>query len=117
MTAGTAPQKSVRGALTRYTVMAFVTGTFLLVLTLNMILKYVVGVENETFLAFATGVAIVHGWIYVIYMATCYQVWNAMKWRIGRLATMIAGGVVPVMSFVVERKVRREVLDQLKGAA
>lgn len=113
MTDATAPAKSARGPLKRYTVMAFVTGTFLLVLTLNMVLKYVVGLENEAFLGFSTVVAIVHGWIYVIYMVTCYQIWTAMKWRIGRLATMVAGGVVPVMSFVVERKVRREVLEKL----
>lgn len=117
MTADSVEEAKIRSALKRYVVMAFVTGTFLVVLTLNMILKYAAGIENEAFLSFASGVAIVHGWIYVIYMVTCYQLWSRMKWRIGRLLAMIAGGVVPTMSFIVERKVRREVQNRLKGVA
>ena len=56
-----------------------------------------------------------HGWVYVIYMVTCWMLWSRMKWRLGRLVNMVAGGVVPVMSFVVERKVRREVLAQVNA--
>jgi integral membrane protein len=102
--------RTIRGPLVRYRVMAFVTGTLLLVVTLNVILKYIVGIDNERYLEIASMIAIVHGWVFVVYAATCLQLWMRMKWRLGRLATMVAGGVVPVMSFIVERKVRREVL-------
>lgn len=108
-------QDTIRGALGRYRVMAFVTGMFLLVLTVNMVLKYAVGIDDETFVRFASIVAIVHGWIFVVYSATCLHLWILMKWRLGRLAAMVAGGVVPVMSFVVERRIRREVLASLSA--
>ena len=102
-----------RGALGRYRVMAIVTGTLLLIVTLNVILKYVVGVDDARYLEIASAIAIFHGWVFVVYAFTCVQLWARMKWRLGRLATMVAGGVVPVMSFIVERKVRREVLAGL----
>ena len=102
-----------RGALGRYRVMAFVTGTLLLIVTLNVILKYAVGVDNARYLELTSMIAVLHGWVFVVYAFTCVQLWTRMKWRLGRLATMVAGGVVPVMSFVVERKVRREVLAGL----
>lgn len=109
--ADAAPQQAkTRGALGRYRVMAFVTGTLLLIVTVNVILKYIVGVDNPQYLEIASIIAIIHGWVFVVYAATCLQLWMRMKWRLGRLATMVAGGVVPVMSFIVERRVRREVL-------
>jgi integral membrane protein len=115
MTAGeiTPDDRATRGALSRYRVMAFVTGTLLLIVTVNVILKYLVGVDNEQYLAIASVIAIVHGWVFVIYAATCLHLWMRMKWRLGRLATMVAGGVIPVMSFIVERRVRRDVLAKL----
>jgi hypothetical protein len=39
-----------------------------------------------------------------------------MRWRIGRLATMAAAGVVPVMSFVLERTVHAQALARLEAA-
>jgi len=110
---GEGQDRATRGALGRYRVMAFVTGTLLLIVTANVILKYVVGVDNEQYLEIASVIAIIHGWVFVVYAATCLQLWMRMTWRLGRLATMVAGGVVPAMSFVVERKVRREVLESL----
>lgn len=101
-----------RGPLLRYRVMAIVTGTLLLIVTIDVFLKYVVGLDDPTFLEVTSIIAIVHGWVYVIYAATCWFLWSRMKWGLGRLVTMVAGGVVPVMSFVVERKVTREVLAQ-----
>ena len=109
----TAEDGKTRGALGRYRVMAFVTGTLLLIVTLNVILKYMVGVDNARYLEITSMIAVLHGWVFVVYAFTCVQLWTRMKWRLGRLATMVAGGVVPVMSFIVERKVRREVLAGL----
>ncbi len=110
-----AERSPVHGPLTRYRVMAFVTGTLLLIVTLDVVLKYALSIDHPTFLTFSSAIAIVHGWVYVIYMVTCWMLWSRMKWRLGRLVTMVAGGVVPVMSFVVERKVRREVLAQVNA--
>ena len=104
-----------RGALTRYRVMAFVTGTFLLILCVNMILKYVVNIDNPTFLEVSGWIAIVHGWIYVVYLLTVVQLWLRQHWSLGRLFTMALGGVIPFLSFVVEHRVSREVLATAEG--
>lgn len=111
-----APAESkVRGALKRYKVMAFVTGTFLLILCVDMILKYIVGVDNPTFLSVADAIAIIHGWIFIIYLFTVVQLWMQQRWRFGRLVTMGLGGIIPFLSFIVERRIEREVLGSLAG--
>lgn len=96
-------------AFSRYRIMAFVTGGFLLLLVLEMTLKYVfhaAGVDETGAprAVLGTWIAIVHGWIYVIYAVTCLQLWSKARWGLGRLAVMILGGVIPALSFVVEAR-------------
>ncbi len=103
--------RKARGALARYRVMAIVTGVMLLLLTVWMILKYPVQwwVADVSAVVDATWiVAPVHGWVYVVYLVTVLQAWATMRWGWGRLATMVFAGVVPVMSFVVERRVHTD---------
>ncbi|ACQ81283.1 hypothetical protein Bcav_3039 [Beutenbergia cavernae DSM 12333] len=116
----------VRSAFGRYRIMAFVTGGMLLLLCLEMLLKYVFhasGVDPATGAArpvIGNWIAIVHGWIYVIYAVTVFDLWSRMRWTLGRLAVMIAGGIVPVLSFVVEHRAKgwvAETLAQRSGAA
>ena len=102
-----------RKALTRFKVMAIVTGSFLLLVTLGVILKYVVGWDNEMFLSINTGIDIVHGWIYVIYLLTVADLWSKMRWGFGRLVYMVLGGVVPFLSFFAERRVAADVAGTL----
>ncbi|PFG19004.1 DUF3817 domain-containing protein [Serinibacter salmoneus] len=94
-------------AFGRYRVMAFVTGSFLLLLCVEMLLKYVLQVNGPDQAVLGDWIAIIHGWIYVVYAVTCLQVWSKARWGLGRLAAMIAGGVVPVMSFIVEARAAR----------
>ena len=106
----------VQGALQRYRVMAFVTGSFLLLLTTVTLVKYIgkaAGWENQGFLSVALVIGIVHGWIFMIYVLACADLWRRMKWELKRLVTMALGGVVPAMSFVMERRVSREVAASL----
>ncbi|NLE71212.1 MAG: DUF3817 domain-containing protein [Actinomycetales bacterium] len=105
--------EKLRAALRRYRVMAWITGTMLLVLTAEMVLKYLVqaggvGPDGEPLPVIGTWVAFVHGWIYVVYLATVIDLWAKVRWGWGRLVTMVLAGVVPVMSFVMERRVHRD---------
>ncbi|TDE97600.1 DUF3817 domain-containing protein [Occultella glacieicola] len=111
-----------RGAFTRYRIMAFVTGGMLLLLCLEMVLKYIVQVNGVD----STGspnpvlgswIAFVHGWIYVVYAVTVFDLWSRMRWSFGRIAALIAGGVVPVLSFVMEGKARDWVDETLAARA
>lgn len=100
------------GALRRYRVMALVTGVMLLVLCVELLLKYVVGVGDDV-MRWVAWVPFAHGWIYVVYLVTVLDLWSTMRWRLGRLVTMVLAGVVPVMSFVVERAVHRDGVERL----
>lgn len=100
----------IPGALTRYRVMAIVTGTLLIVVFLGL-LRYLPGLEGvkETLDPVLEPVAIVHGWVYIVYLAATVHLWMLMKWGLGRLIFMAAGGVIPLLSFVAERRVSAEV--------
>lgn len=104
--------EETRAAFGRYKVMAWVTGGFLLLLCVEMVLKYVfkaggVNEAGDPRAVLGSWIAIVHGWIYVIYAVTCLQVWSKARWGFGRLVVMILGGIVPVLSFVVEARAAR----------
>jgi integral membrane protein len=89
------------GALTRYRVMAYVTGVLLLVLVfVAMPLKY--------FADAPTMVAIVgpmHGFLYMVYLVTAFDLAVRARWRFVRTILVLLAGTVPGMSFVAERKV------------
>jgi integral membrane protein len=91
-----------RGALGRYRVMAYVTGTMLLLLCLEMVLKY--GAHNDAL----DWIPRLHGFVYMVYLVTVWDLWSRMRWSWGRLVTMVLAGVVPVMSFVLERRVHAD---------
>jgi integral membrane protein len=105
--------EKVQAALKRYRVMAWITGVMLLVLTAEMVLKYLLqaagvdetGAPNPVI---GSWVAFLHGWIYVVYLVTVLDLWTKLRWRWGRLVTMVLAGVVPVMSFVMEHRVHRD---------
>jgi integral membrane protein len=108
-----------------FRVAAYITGGMLLLLTTEMILKYAFGVEIEAggpfgFLALvptdtvvainiSTWILIVHGWLYVVYLFACFQLWSAMRWPITYFPLLALGGVVPFLSFITEGLVRRTV--------
>jgi integral membrane protein len=115
-------RKRVERAEKFFRVTAVITGVMLLLLTAEMILKYLFGVEIEAFgqfgfLAFvptdtvaavnvSTLILIVHGWLYVVYLIGCFQIWTAMRWSVLWFPVLAAGGVVPFLSFFTERRVR-----------
>ena len=104
-----------RGSLARYRVLALVTGVFLLVLCVEMLVKYVFRAPDDL-MSWIAWIPFAHGWIYVVYLITVVDLWAKMRWGTGRLATMVIAGVVPVMSFVVEKKVHAEATALLDGA-
>jgi len=102
--------RKARGALARYRVLAVVTGVMLLVLCVEMLVKYGVGafVDVDPVMRYVSWIPFAHGWIYVVYLVMVLDLWSKMRWGWGRLATMVLAGVVPVMSFVLEKKVHAE---------
>ena len=100
------PEKA-RAAVGRYRVMAWVTGVMLLVLCVEIVLKYVVRVGPDV-LPWISWIPQFHGFIYIVYLVAVLDLWSKMRWGFGRLVVMVLGGVVPVMSFIVERRVHAD---------
>ncbi len=123
----------IRGALRFYQVASVITGVLLLALCAEMIMKYAFGLELELggpqgFLAFvpgdtvtavnlSTGILIVHGWFYVVYLFSDFRLWSLMRWPFGRFILIALGGVIPFLSFILEMRVAREVRAYLAQRA
>ena len=107
-----------------YKVSSYITGTFLLLLCLMMVLRYGFGVDIELggpfgFLALtpkdlivgvnlSTLILIAHGWFYVLYVGTDFVLWRLIRWSFGRFLFIALGGVIPLLSFFLERRVPRD---------
>ena len=109
-TARTPTPRRLGPALGRYRVMAYVTGAFLLLLCLEMVLKYVVRMNGGE-AVLGSWIAIVHGWIYVVYLVTVVDLWSSLRWGFGRLLALVLAGVVPLLSFWAERRTTADVRE------
>jgi len=123
----------IRSALKLYRVTSIITGTFLLLLCLMMVFRYILLVDIELngpegFLALTpkemiTGInlsqiiLIVHGWFYVLYLYSDFRLWSLMRWRFPRFLLIALGGVIPLSSFFIERSTHREVEAWLADVA
>lgn len=101
-------------ALKRYQVMAYVTGVMLLFLVVEMLILYVF--KAHSLKPYISWIPFAHGWIYVVYLITVIDLWAKMRWKFGRLVTMVLAGVVPVLSFVLEKKISREAHARIAAA-
>ncbi|MDQ1129233.1 DUF3817 domain-containing protein [Microbacterium sp. SORGH_AS_0888] len=136
---------AIRGALRFYQVCSIITGTMLLLLVAEMVVKYALGYELfaggsggalwwapvvETASGHeSTGdgfnlsmfILIAHGWFYVVYLFSCFRVWSLMRWQFLRFILLALGGVVPLLSFFLEafvaRAVRRYLAEREAAAA
>ncbi|MCY7288888.1 MAG: DUF3817 domain-containing protein, partial [Cryobacterium sp.] len=86
----------IPGALRLYRVSSVITGVFLLLLCVEVFLKFVLQLEIEvggpngiialvardsvTAFNLSTGILIVHGWLYVLYLFSDFQLWSLMRW-------------------------------------
>jgi integral membrane protein len=115
----------IRTAVKVYKVSSIITGTFLLLLVLMMVLRYIIGVDIElnpvyglqltpkeliTGVNISTLILIVHGWMYVLYLGTDFVLWRSIRWSFGKFLFIALGGVIPLRSFFLERRVPREAL-------
>jgi len=111
-----------RSALTRYRVLAWATGVFLLLLTLHVVLQVVEwqadGVpygQTEGLGAWIPGadawVPITHGYLYLVYVVVAVDLWFRTRLPLLPMAGVVLAGTVPFMSFVAERWVTRRLTE------
>lgn len=88
----------------RYRVMAYVTGTVLLIACFVAIpLTHVFHHP-----AFGQVVWTMHGWLYLIYLMSAVHLAMARRWKPVRLILVLLAGTIPFLSFVMERRLSRE---------
>lgn len=103
------PVKGLSGALTRFRIMAFVTGVLLAVMTFGLFYRYgVVGRENDPPTWYSIG-WMLHGWFYVAYVAVGLDLVFRMRWNLFKALLILVAGTIPFMSFVAERWVTNRV--------
>lgn len=95
------------GALLRYRIMAFTAGIWLLLLCVEMFMRYLVNENQEHFLG--KWVAQAHGWIYVIYLITVVDLWTRARTSTGQLISMVLAGAIPIFSFIQERRTTKQI--------
>jgi integral membrane protein len=83
--------------------MAFVVGVGLLILCLEVVLHYVF--DNDVLAWWSP----VHGLLYMAYLVTSADLGLKARWSLPRLVAVMLAGVVPLFSFVMERRVARDV--------
>ncbi|MEO7349666.1 MAG: DUF3817 domain-containing protein [Terrimesophilobacter sp.] len=119
----------IRFWLKLYKVSAIITGSFLLLLVLMMVFRYGFGQDIEmgspfgfltltpkeaiTAINLSTIILIVHGWLYVFYLACDFVLWRLMGWSFGRFLLIALGGVVPFLSYFFEHTVPKRVNAEL----
>jgi integral membrane protein len=102
---------AVGGALTRYRVMAWAAGVGLLLLLLNMYLRYVADVETVLDL-----VPRIHGFVYMGYLVTVFDLAFRLRWPLRRSVLVCLAGTIPFLSFVAEQRVTQQTRAAMASA-
>jgi integral membrane protein len=94
----------VKGALTRYRIIAWIVGVVLLALVVvGMPLKYL---ADNPVVVEAVGPA--HGFLFMVYLVATFDLSRRAHWAFGRMLLVMLSGTIPFLSFWAERKVSRE---------
>ena len=99
----------MKGALQRYRVIANVVGVVLVVFILVAVpVRYLAGEPrmSET-------ISPIHGFLYVVYLGLTVDLARRVGWSLKRTVLVMLAGTVPFLSFVVERRMTRDVQARL----
>jgi integral membrane protein len=102
----------MHAAVLRYRVMAYITGVVLIVLCFVGIPLQIAGYP-----AVANDVGVVHGILYIIYLAVAYLLARRLRLPTGPTVLVLLAGTIPVLTFVVERWLTRRYINPALAAA
>jgi integral membrane protein len=101
----------VRLNVTLYRVMAYVTGVILIVLC-----ALAIGQIWTNDGAAVNAVGTVHGFLYIIYVAVSYPLTRRLRLAPGPTVAVLLAGTVPIMTFIVEYRIRRRYIEPALAA-
>ncbi|MEO3760075.1 DUF3817 domain-containing protein [Mycobacterium sp. B14F4] len=99
----TTSAENIRKALLGYRVLAWTTGIWLIALCYEMVMKYVYGVEGLNW------IAVVHGWVYFIYLLFTANLAVKVRWPIGKTIGVLLAGTIPLVGIIVEQVQTKEI--------
>jgi integral membrane protein len=98
-------------ALWRYRLLAYVTGTVLLI---NVVVAVPLQIAGHP--GFGDVSWTVHGGLFIVYTVTVLGLAHRLRWSLVRTGLVVLAGTIPVMTFVAERKVVHAVRREAGGA-
>lgn len=100
--------RGVTRSLTRYRVIAYITGVLINVLFfVGLPLKYL---ADKPGVVSVVGTA--HGAFFIVYCLTILDLGFRCRWPVTRIGLVMLAGVLPVMTFVAEHAVTMHVRDR-----
>ncbi len=119
-------RSALRSALTRYRVLAWATGVFLLLLTLHVLVQWRQSAAEGLAFGDAPGlgrwipgaqhwVPMVHGYLYLVYVIVAVDLWFRTRLPAARMVLVVLAGTIPFMSFVAERWVTAHVRPMIEA--
>ena len=100
------------GALLRYRIIANVVGVVLVVFILIAVpLRYLGGEPTMSHT-----ISPIHGFFYLVYLGITVDLARRAGWTLKRTVLVMLAGTVPFLSFFVERRMTRDVLEHASVA-
>ena len=99
-----APIDKVRSALLGYRVLAWTTGLWLIALCYEMVLKYIVKVDDPP-----SWIGVVHGWVYFVYLLFTANLAVKVRWPIAKTVGVLLAGTIPLLGIIVEHVQTRDI--------
>ncbi|HLH47479.1 MAG TPA: DUF3817 domain-containing protein [Acidimicrobiales bacterium] len=95
---------SLDGALLRYRILAYIVGTGLALLVFVGVPLQLAGYPQ-----LVTVVGPIHGVFYIVYLAFALDLSRRARFTLIEMLAMIGAGLVPILAFVIERRITRRV--------
>ena len=102
-----APIEKIHSALNRYRALAWLTGIWLIALCYEIILKYVVKVDDPP-----SWIGVVHGWVYFVYLLCTANLAVKVRWGIAKTIGVLLAGTIPLLGIIVEQVQTREIKER-----
>jgi integral membrane protein len=97
----------LRTALLAYRLMAWATGIWLIALCYEVIVKYVVQVENPP-----SWIGVVHGWVYFVYLLATLNLAVKVRWPIWKTVGTLLAGTIPLLGIILEHYRTKQIKAQ-----
>ncbi|MBE1565867.1 DUF3817 domain-containing protein [Nonomuraea africana] len=98
----------MESALKPFRVLAYIVGTMLLILCAAIVLRYGFDIPEPSKI-----VSPIHGFLYMLYLIAVLNLGMKARWTWGYMLGVMLAGTVPLLSFVIERKVTARVQETI----